>query len=261
MTALTSYLSRQQTDALFDDRRMAHSRIWTMGYGLWTTLLLCVAFAASGQTTGYQGKRLMFKADLVSPVSERGVNMGLEYVVLRNVVLGLDFSLTGKEYTQRLTSYHDLYGKYPSAKANIRDMQVGITGQYFLNTALPAPKGSYVFSKYYIGQADISAVEYKEEEDVLEGFEINNVASRQFDLGVGYQEVFFGFLLVDFDIGMAAASLFLDKNNSELSSNKKHIIGDFARKHGPNVFSLGTWRETPGGIGLSMHLKIGILLF
>ncbi len=237
---------------------------WTMDGLLWTILLLCFAFVASGQTTGYQGKRLMFKTDLVSPVSERGINMGLEYVVLRNAVLGLDFSLTGKQYTQRITSYYDMYNEDPPIAASIRDMQVGITGQYFLNTALPAPKGSYVFGKYAIGQADIFAVDHimrEGEEDFLEGFEINNISSHQFDLGVGYQEVFFSFLLVDFDIGVSVASLFLNNNESELLPHREVLVGDFARKHGPNIFSLGVWRDTPGGIGLSMHLKIGILLF
>jgi len=225
---------------------------------------LCIAFAASGQTTGYQGKRLMFKTDIVSPISERGVNMGFDYVVLRNVVVGLDFSLTGKQYTQNLPTYYELHNTNPPIKASIRDMQVGITGQYFLNTALPAPKGSYIFGKYAIGQADIFAVDHimrEGKDDYLEGFQLKNISSRQFDLGVGYQEVFFGFLLVDFDFGMSAASLFLSRNNEELPPHRRDIIANFADKHGPNIFSLGTWRDTPGGIGLSIHLKIGILLF
>jgi len=254
-----SYLSNGRRWTV-DGRRT----LWTMNYGLWTALLLCLAFVASGQTTGYQGKRLMFKTDVVSPVSERGINMGLEYVVLRNVVLGLDFSLTGKQYTQRLPTYYELYGKPPSSRASIRDMQIGITGQYFLNAALPAPKGSYIFGKYSIGQADILAVDHivnGGQDDFLEGFEINNVSSQQFDLGVGYQEVFFGFLLVDLDLGMSAASLFLSKNSDELPPHRRDIVADFANEHGPNIFSLGTWRDTPGGIGLSIHLKIGILLF
>ena len=232
--------------------------------GLWTIVLLCIAIAVSGQTTGYQGKRLMFKTDVVSPISERGINMGLEYVILRNVVVGLDFSLTGRRYTQNLQTYYELHNIDPPIKASIRDMQVGITGQYFLNTALPAPKGSYVFGKYSIGQADVFAVDHIVQEgndDYLEGFQINNVSSRQFDLGVGYQEVFFGFLLLDFDFGMSAASLFLNRNNEELPPHRRDIIASFADRHGPNIFSLGTWRDTPGGIGLSVHLKIGILIF
>lgn len=231
---------------------------------LWTALFCCFTLFVSGQTTGYQGKRLMFKTDVVSPLSERGINMGLEYVVLRNVVLGLDFSLTGKQYTQYLKSYHDMYDKYPPGKASIRDMQLGITGQYFLNTALPAPKGSYIFGKYSIGQADIVAVDHivgEGQDDFLEGFQINNISSQQFDLGIGYQEVFFGFLLVDLDLGASAASLFLSENSDELSLRRRDIVDSFANKHGPNIFSLGRWRDTPGGIGLSVHLKIGILLF
>ncbi len=223
----------------------------------------CFTLFVSGQTTGYQGKRLMFKTEVVSPISERGINLGIEYVILRNLVLGLDFSLTGKQYTQRLISYRDIHGEYPPIRASIRDMQVGITGQYFLNTALPAPKGSYVFGKYYIGQADIFAVEHikpEGEADFLQGFEISNIPSQQFDLGFGYQEVFFGFLLLDLDIGVSAASLFLNTKNDVLVS-QKNIVTDFTDRHGPNIFSAGRWRNTPGGIGLSIHLKIGILLF
>lgn len=248
MTALISYLSRR----------------WTVSGLLWTFMLCCFTLVVSGQTTGYQGKRLMFKSDLISPVSKRGINFGFEYVILRNMVLGLDFSLTGKQYTQHLDSYEELYGEDLPIKASIRDGQVGITGQYFLNTALPAPKGSYVFGKYSIGRADIFAIEHivrEGELDFLEGFEVNGVPSRQFDLGLGYQEVFFGFLLVDFDFGMSAASLFLSENDDELPTDRRDLIVDFADKHGPNIFSLRTGRDTPGGIGLSVHLKLGILLF
>jgi len=252
MTALISYRSK--------------GRRWTVNgvRTLWTALFCCFTLFALGQTTGYQGKRLMFKTDLVSPVSERGINMGLEYVVLRNVVLGLDFSLTGKQYSQNLRTYYELHSEYLPLRASIRDMQVGITGQYFLNTALPAPKGSYIFGKYSVGKANIFALDHimpEGEEDYLEGFEINNIPSQQFDLGVGYQEVFFGFLLVDLGVGMSAASLFLNKYDDELLPYRRDIVADFADKHGPNIFSLGTWRDTPGGVGFSVHLKIGILLF
>lgn len=261
MTALILYLSKWTR---VDGGRWMVNDQQTLNRLLWTFMLCCFALLALGQTTGYQGKRLMFKTDIVSPISERGINMGFEYVVLRNVVIGLDFSLTGRQYTQNLQTYYDLHGEYPPIKASIRDMQAGITAQYFLNTALPAPKGTYLFGKYSIGQADIFAVDHimrEGKEDYLEGFQIENISSRQFDLGVGYQEVFFGFLLVDFDVGMSAASLFLNSNNDELPPHRRDIIAAFADKHGPNIFSLGTWRDTPGGIGLSAHLKIGILLF
>lgn len=265
MTVLISYLNNggRQTEAALGDRRtlrLTARRLSTI-YGLWTALLCCFALFASGQTTGYQGKRLMFKTDIISPVSERGIHMGLEYVVLRNVVLGLDFSLTGKQYVQSLPTYDPLPASPPPIPASIRDMQIGIMGQYFLNTALPAPKGSYIFGKYSIGQADIIALDHIVQDDFWEGFEVNNVSSQQFDLGVGYQEVFFGFLLVDLDLGVSAASLFLSKNTDELTPDRRDIIVEFADKHGPNILSLGTWSDTPGGIGLSIHLKIGILLF
>lgn len=274
MTVLTSYRNRRWTDASLDDgrtlrltadggRRTTNGGRRTVNIGLWTFVFCCFTLIASGQTTGYQGKRMMFKMDLVSPVSERGINAGLEYVVLRNIVLGVDFSLTGKQYTQHIQTYYDIHGKYPKSKASIRDMRAGIIGQYFLNSALPAPKGSYIFGKYYLGQADVFAVDHimEGEQSILQGFEISGVPSHQFNIGVGHQEVFFGFLLVDFDFGMSAASLFLDRSKNETSAYRKDIVAAFAENHGPNIISMGSWRSVPGGIGLSIHLKVGILLF
>jgi len=267
MTVLISYQNRRTTDAALDEQRTlrltANGGRRTAKGLLWTLVFCCFTLMASGQVTGYQGKRMMFKTDLISPVSERGINLGLEYVFLRNVVFGLDFSLTGKRYTQYLKSYQNIHGEYPTIKASIRDMQVGITGQYFLNTALPAPKGSYIFVKYHLGKADVFAVEHIIEggESILQGFEISDIPSRQFDIGVGYQEVFFGFLLVDFGFGVSAASLLIDKSENEIFAHRKDIIADFSANHGPNIISMGSWRNTPGGIGLSIHLKVGILLF
>lgn len=269
MTVLKSSLNkdgrRQTTDGgrwTMDDKR------WTLnGRARLVFLLLCFCWSGSlyAQPTGYQGKRLMFKTDVISPLTERGINVGLEYVVLRNLVVGTDFSLTGKKHTQRLDNYYSVHGRYPSSKAQINDMQVGLTVQYFLNTALPAPNGSYVFSKYSIGTADIFGNKYLIDEDdpnnnVLQAFKVSQVSSRQLDIGLGYQEVVFGFLLIDFDFGVSAASLFTDKNGDD-NEGYTNLISNFADKHGPNIYSLGSWRKRPGGLGFSTHLKIGILLF
>jgi len=242
--------------------------------GRWTAndrLLIVVLFYFSllsgmyAQPSGYQGKRLMFKTDVISPITERGINVGFDYVVLRNLVIGADFSLTGKKYKQRLENYYAVHGNYPSSKAHIRDMQAGFTVRYFLNAALPAPKGSYIFSKYSIGQADIFGNHYDDGGDnpadyVLEAFKITRVPSSQIDVGLGYQEVVFGFLVLDFDVGLSAASLFTDNKNTN-GTDYSNLISNFASKHGPNILSMGSWHDRPGGIGFSMHLKVGILLF
>ncbi len=237
-------------------------------------LSMIIALGLQGQTTGYQGKRMMFKTDIISPITERGVQTGLEYVLLRNLVLGVDFTLTGQQYTQRLEDYRQQYGDYPAVKARIRDSQAGITVQYFINNALPAPTGSYVFGKYAIGRATIFGNEYIQdpispENDELRGYKLENIPSRQFDLGIGYQEVVYGFLLLDFDIAISAASLLLDKADNA-NSSYNNLIDNFATSHGPNIYSLGSWRNqvdadgnasSTGGIGFSIHFKVGILLF
>ena len=270
MTVLKSFLNRD------GGRRTVNGGRWTANGERRTTdeglkfvfLLFCFCLSGSlyAQPTGYQGKRLMFKTDVISPLTERGINAGLEYVVLRNLVVGTDFSLTGKKYTQRLDNYYDVHGRNPESKAQINDMQVGVTVQYFLNTALPAPNGSYVFSKYSIGTADIFGNKYEIDEgdpdnNTLQAFKVSQVSSRQLDIGLGYQEVVFGFLLIDFDFGVSAASLFTDKKDNDDTVGYTSLISNFANKHGPNIYSLGSWRERPGGLGFSVHLKIGILLF
>jgi len=266
MTALKSYRNKYRVPSREYRVVSSESRVSgidylssTINYGLWTIVLCLFVGVLQAQPTGYQGKRMMFKTDLVSPFTERGINLGLEYVVHRNIVVGTDFSLTGKQYIQKLKNYN---GPNPKdIEASIRDMQWSMTGQYFLNTALPAPKGSYVFSKYSIGLADIfgnSIDSMNPMPDNFVGFEVSNVPSHQLDMGLGYQDVFFGFLLVDLDFGLTGALLLLNKTNSEYH----HLITDFADKHGPNVYSLGSWhKDQPGGIGISAHLKIGILLF
>ncbi len=278
MTALKSYRnkdSRRTTDngkgqTVNGRRRTANYRLptmnyelWTMNYHLWTIFLFLCASVLQAQPTGYQGKRMMFKTDLVSSFMERGINLGLEYVVHRNIVVGTDFSLTGKQYKQRIDSYYNTHKEQPDIKARIRDMQWSVSGQYFLNTALPAPKGSYVFSKYSIGVADIFWNDYvpdsmNSQGGEFIGFKMLNVPSHQVDLGLGYQDVFFGFLLIDIDFGLTGALLLLDTTHSEHRS----LITDFAGKHGPNLYSLGSWYdEQPGGVGVSAHFKVGILLF
>lgn len=258
MTALKSYRNKYRVPSIEYRVSGIDYLSSTINYGLWTIVLcLCVGILQA-QPTGYQGKRMMFKTDLVSPFTERGINLGLEYVVHRNIVVGTDFSLTGKRYTQEIISVNG----NKELEASIRDMQWSVTGQYFLNTALPAPKGSYVFGKYSAGLADILGFDYSMQDNVLEPFKVSNVPSHQADIGMGYQDVFFGFLLIDLDFGFTGALLLLNKTNSDYPSHYDKLITGFASHHGPNLYSLGAWHDDlPGGIGISAHLKIGILLF
>ncbi len=247
---------------LFMNRVLKHSRV------ILFTLVMLSSWASSyGQSSGYQGKRVIAKIDLLSPLVNRGIDAGIEVAVFRRMSFYLGTSYSNKKYKQFLEDYKFRNGSYPIERSRIRDLQGELILKVFTSRAIPAPKGSYFFLGGGVGTADISGNDFLHnnadpENERYISYLNTGILSNKYKFGFGYQDIIKGFIVLDFDIGVTLGSLSVRGQLEDDCDNCNFLFAGFTNKYGPNIYSFSEWaKNNPGGLGLSAHIRIGFLLF
>ena len=162
-----------------------------------------------------------------------------------------------KRFNQRLEDYFLAIGTYPSERGQIEDFQLIGAFKYYINYSEVAPDGMYVFAEYAQGLANAKGHFFDSRINVLETYIIDNIRSQRLSLGFGQQTILWNKVTLGYDFGATFANLDIGS-----TVNLQHALAfeSFADRYGPNVYSFGEWHAT-GGFGLSVHLKMGVLLF
>lgn len=228
-------------------------------YILLLVTLSCTALQAQQRRVpGYQGKRFLIKVDPITPLSQKGIFGGIDYVVGRQLAFSVLYNSSNREYTQKLSSYKQNFGAFPKEKGIINDKQVGVEVQFYPNKSVPAPKGYFLFANYFQGFALASGHIYDTGfGGQLLRYQLDNLRTSSFSLGIGNKSIFKNIIVFEFDIAMTAGSI---KIPSTISSEQSISFQSFTDRYGPNLYSFGEFMGN-GGIGMSFHLKVGSLLF
>ena len=221
-------------------------------------LIMIFAPDASAQVPGYQGKRFIVKVDPLSPLYQRGIVAGVDYVLFRRLAIGATFQSSNRRYTQRISEYKKAWGVFPSELGRIRDTQFGLELQLYPNKSVPAPQGSYVFFNYSMGFASAEGDIYdRMVSERLTPYTIENIQSSQIALGLGNKVIAYKILVLEFDFGLTLGTLSIP---NEVNEATKMSFQSFTDQYGPNLYSFGELMGN-GGLGLSGHVKVGVLLF
>lgn len=213
---------------------------------------------ASAQVSGYQGKRFIFKIDPLSPVYQKGIVAGFDYVVARQLAFSVGYQYSNKDYIQRISAYKQTWGVFPDNKGNIKDHQFGVEVQFYTNRSIPAPKGSYIYANYYQGLAKATGDVYHQSgSELLSPYMIENIRSQIAAIGFGNKVIVWDFLILEFDFGLAIGNLVIPEGVDESTIMS---FQSFTDRYGPNLYSFGELTGN-GGMGLMGHVKIGFLLF
>lgn len=213
---------------------------------------------AQGSIPGYQGKRFLVKVDPISPLYQKGIFAGIDYVVGRRLAFSLIYNSANREYTQRLSSYKQNFGRFPEEKGTIDDKQIGIEIQFYPNKSVPAPKGYFLFANYFQGFALASGHTYDTRfGGQLIKYQLDNLRTSVTSIGIGNKSIFYNRFIFEFDFAIAAGNI---KIPSTASSEQSISLQTFTDRYGPNLYSFGEFMNN-GGMGMAFHLKIGALLF
>lgn len=211
---------------------------------------------SNAKSPGYLDKRFLIKTNLVTPVLEKGWMAEVEYALTRRITLNLDVSSTKDKFIQKLASYKSRHGFYPQDRAVLNNNMAYIKVKYNIQDYPPAPRGTYAYASYGYGFASADGHYYDDRSRRLIPYQINDITSQHFAVGVGHQQAFLSSIVLDFGLGFAAGNL---KINETVSDEVQVGFQSFADQYGPNLQSFGNLMN--GGLGLHAHIKIGFLLF
>lgn len=221
-------------------------------------ILSCPALHAQGHVPGYQGKRFLIKVDPASPLYQKGIFAGIDYVVGRRLAFSVLYNDSNREYIQRLSSYKQNFGRFPKEKGNIVDKQVGIEIQFYPNKSVPAPKGYFVFANYFQGFASAMGHTYDPRfGGQLIEYQLDNLRTSTTSVGIGNKSIIKNRFIFEFDLAMTAGNI---KIPSTTSSEQSISFQSFTDRYGPNLYSFGEFMNN-GGFGMTFHIKVGALLF
>lgn len=248
-------------------------------------ILIYIPFSVIAQNTGYAGKKLLLKTDVFNGMYVGFRNIEAEYVFAKR----FSISICGRNHTAnyqqtfskgelnnflRTNNYKET--KYGANRPSLPDAKISATTLKFTLKAYPvgnplkkAPRGFYFGVSYESGTATLNnAVKleplfdntnFVKDFTVKSGYKVNNVPVSSIEGSIGYQEIFKGFISLDFQLAFNSSSF------NEGGSNETLSYTTFpAAFYGPNIFSFGKSATDDyvktSALGFSAYLKLGFLI-
>lgn len=258
---------------------------------------MCFQGMIYAQNTGFGGKRVLLKTDLLNGARSPFFNASAEFLVTRRLSLSIGGRMTSGKYNQiyyyseYTGSRPDLDGKNRLAdKAVIKSRTLMLEARWYAGGVLPAPRGSFFYVGYNYGKVDVQGNFYESlsssttdsyyyysnnYSNMYYSYEAKDVLTWGLELGYGYQSFVNKFLTLGFKIGLNKTFF-----NADGKYEPKELSG-VAKTYGPNLLRLsplggGMGDLSPAQVlsldeegknfyqssfGLAFYFQIGILLF
>lgn len=219
---------------------------------LLVTCFNCIVNFLPGQVSGYKGKKFLLKTNLITPLFEKGYNVELESILMRDLTVSVDISQQNK-----LNDFND---KQPRDTSSYYNNSVGLKIRSYLNKAIPAPLGVYSFLSCRFGKTRIETTRWTEQESIYgqgqilrkDSYTFDKIDFLQFGMGWGYQTILKDRISID-----AGWALVFTKTKTP-----EYSLYIASRENGRSLFSLSNiLGSNYHNWGISIHASIGLLIF
>jgi len=195
-----------------------------------SVFLLCLVLITTkiySQNSGFQGKHVLLKGDLIYPISQKGAEGIVEFI------LGRRFSM------------HVGYQHFTNVKDN--HAHIGSLGlRLYLSSGYTAPIGRFF-------QFRFSGGTYSVKKNI---FDLQNLPLIQFEIGYGVQKIYFRRLAVEFCLNVAA--LYLMSSNTNLTIQRYPVDFEYAQQNiQPHLIPV----TSSASLGINFRCRVGLLLF
>ncbi len=261
---------------------------------LYIALLILSATPAFSQNTGFRGKRVLIKTDLLNGVRSPLFSASAELLITRRFTLTGGYRTTSGKYNQiyYYEEYHsqdyyfyDIDNKLKD-KADIKSRVWSIEARLYKGGVIPAPKGFFYYGTYTNGNVDVKGNYYESltskvitssssnnDKNPYYTYEAKNIKTWGLEGGLGYQSFINKYITLGFKLGLNYTSFNYDENWDP------KVLSGVAKTYGPNLLRLAPLdlddSEHPaavllkssgdsvykGSVGLNFYLQLGILLF
>ncbi|GAL86488.1 hypothetical protein MYP_3717 [Sporocytophaga myxococcoides] len=263
---------------------------------IYITLLILLAAPAFSQNTGFGGKRVLIKTDLLNGVRSPLFSASAELLITRRFTLTGGYRITSGKYNQIYfyDEYHSqdyyYYSDYSQNKlkdkADIDSRVWSIEARLYKGGVIPAPKGFFYYGTYTNGNVDVKGNYYEsltskintssssnKDNNLYYTYEAKNIKTWGLEGGLGYQSFINKYVTLGFKLGLNYTSFNYDNNWDP------KVLSGVAKTYGPNLLRLAPLdlddTDHPvasllrssgdsvykGSVGLNFYLQLGILLF
>ena len=232
--------------------------------------LLCfvlgvLATSLQAQVSGFRGRHFLLKSDLSTLVlpHRTGRNLTLEVVALRNA--SLSFGYQEFQHDLREYTYFGIGGyKQEYSSLTVGSRTLFLEGRIYYHEGLPAPMGIYIYTRLAKAEAIFEGTTFDEFYNVATGqtqrysqdFRLENLPGIQGELGFGSQWIMFDRFSFDLGGGFLISQYRDPSEEAKYASYLDTLIG-------PNLlnFNLTDLFSDSGGLGFTLHISVGLLLF
>jgi hypothetical protein len=219
---------------------------------------------ALAQNTGYMGRHFIVKSDLMQQLIFSGFSVELEAAVLRRLSLTAAFGTQDKKLQFGSDGSYYSYSGFiqPIGTWNFKCVDYTVGLRYYLQSEQPAPKGGYLFGNYGLGKAEVSGRQKANISGYYEEFEYYDVVARnipvkQFNLGFGYQSIFFHRVVFDFSMSYIQSQMMISQKYADDLLETSDAYGANTLKIG----EIGYGSYSVPTYGINVNLKLGLLIF
>lgn len=263
---------------------------------IYAFLFFIIPVAISAQPAGYTGKRFIVKTDVLNGKYLGFRNADIEIVLLRRLSIVAGIRYHQGKYKQKfidhdkyyIASIDNLNGSYNNGsdieqpKATLKALTYKFQLKLYPNAYVSAPKGFFLYWGYEFGKATLTDAATLEATPgissdyiftpKISSTDIQDIKVSQFEFGLGYQEIFWDRITLEWSVALNAAST----NRNGNSESQRYTTG-MARYYGPNLLPFGKGSSdgidiTPSGVdsndgaykgafGISSYFKLGVLVF
>lgn len=249
-------------------------------------IFIYIPFSVIAQNTGYAGKKLLLKTDVFNGMYVGFRNIEAEYVFAkrfsisicgRSHIASYQQNMSQGELNNFLRTYNYGETKYGANRPSLPDAEISASTLKFTLKAytggsllMKAPRGFYFGVSYESGTATLNnAVKLEPLFDntnlvkdfkVKPGYKVNSIPVSSIEGAIGYQEIFKGFISLDFQVAINSSSF-----NKGGTTESLLYTTYSAAFYGPNVFAFGKSVDSndvkTSALGLSAYVKLGFLIF
>ncbi|MEM7658335.1 MAG: hypothetical protein AAF399_19570 [Bacteroidota bacterium] len=218
-----------------------------------------LATSLSAQVSGFRGRRFVLKSDVSSLLlpNRTGRSLALETVLLRNASIMVGY----RDFSQNIGGYRS--DNFNSLTAS--NQVFFIEARKYFRRGLPAPLGRFMYLRYGRDRAQLKGSKNIRERSDATGeeifsetsFHLRNLPGIQWEFGIGHQWVVLDRISLELAVGYMATwyedteeyAPYLEGSHQTLGPNWANL----------NIIDNLGWAQ--GGIGLTLSLSAGILLF
>jgi hypothetical protein len=233
------------------------------------TLGCSLTHSLKAQNTGFAGKRVLLKSNVLNGLNGFLNSYGAEVALNRKMTITLGYDAINTDVIQSYNQMETVGSTIVmGSKAQTSYKGIHVEFRKYLSREKPAPYGLFLCANYANGNLNIEKGSYSEKLFIAEGtqnvtYQISGISLAKFGLGLGYQKPINKWLFVGGQFTFNYVSY-----GNLIEGLPQHAASGVLKNYGSNLVSMNFFNaekaiqdQQSRSFGISGNIQLGIMLF